>query len=213
MPALQRRPLTLALTAALLVCFATTPAVALDTTLPYTFFQNGYSEGATVTGAFSGVDLDGNGLLIHFAGASGGEPIEFLELSDWSMHFSGNSLSPAFDLDLDDLYGFVYQLGTTGIGDDPAFDPTLNTNLIEGIGAIGASHFFTTGLGPNSMIGGFVGGQIVPGSPDYLEEHALDTAETLLLVPEPGAVGMLIAAGLALAATARNRVTAPRQVT
>ena len=106
------------------------------------------------------------------------------------MHFSGNSLSPAFDLTLNELFGFVYEIGTAGIGDDPAFDPTLNQNLIEGIGAIGPVRFYTSGLGPNGFIGGVVGGQLTnPGGPT---ENALDSSPNLVLVnlvPEPAATG------------------------
>lgn len=183
------------------------PAVAVDTNLLYTFFQDGYSEGATVSGAFSGIDLDGNGLLVHFPADGGGPPIEHLELTSWSMHFSGNALSPAFDLTLSDLFGFVYEIGSNGIGDDPAFDPTINQDLIEGIGAIGDAHFYSSGLGPNSFIGGYVGGEIDFSDVDDLENHVLDSSPNLALVtrvPEP-AVGVLLAFGLAAASIVRTR--------
>jgi hypothetical protein len=187
------------------------PAHAVTNNLSYTFFQDGYSEGATVTGAFTGADLDGNGLLIHFSGSPPGgptPPIEIEELTAWSMHFSGNSLSPAFDLALSDLYGFVYQIGSDGIGDDPAFDPTINQNLIEGVGAIGQFHFYTSGLGPNQMIGGFIGGQIdFPGGADFLEQNALDSSGRLLLVtqvPEPAAATVPIVALVALSLCERK---------
>src|SRR5262245_63899173 len=98
---------------------ATAPAFALGPVEQrYVMFQDGYSQGATVTGSFIGADLDGNGILVHFPlQGSPSPPIAFDELSAFSMHFSGNSLSPAFDLGFDDLFGFVYQLGTAGIGD------------------------------------------------------------------------------------------------
>jgi hypothetical protein len=194
-----------ALVASLALVMAAAPAVAV-TNLSFTFSQTGYSEGATVTGAFTGADLDGNGLLVHFP-ATGGPPIAHNELTAWSMHFSGNSLSPAFDLSLDDLYGFVYQLGTAGIGDDPAYDPTIDQDLIEGVGAIGESHFYTAGLGPNSFIGAYVGGEIT-GPGEEVEDHALDSTQNLalvMLVPEPAAATLLLAAGPALAAAARRK--------
>jgi len=174
--------------------------------LSYSFAQDGYSEGAKVTGTFSGIDLDGNGLLVHFPPA-GGPPIEHLELTSFSMHFSGNSHSPAFDLSLGELYGFVYQLGTSGIGDDPAFDPTLNQNLIEGIGAIGAAHFYTSGLGPNGFVGGYVGGHLDLNLPNTPASQALDSSTHLALVTpvsEPAGIGMFVAASLALAAGRRG---------
>lgn len=188
--------------------FGATPVMAVSTNLSYVFNQDGYTSGATVNGAFSGVDLDGNGILVHFPLDGPGEPpIEHLELTSWSMHFSGNSLSQAFDLTLSDLFGFVYEIGTSGLGDDPAFDPTINQNLTEGIGAVGTSHFYSSGLGPNSFIGGYVGGQIDFNELNNLEEHALDSSPNLIivtLVPEPSGIGLLISAALLLAQGGRN---------
>jgi hypothetical protein len=187
--------------------FCVTPVMAVSN-LSYVFHQDGYSSGATVNGAFSGIDLDGNGILVHFPLRGGGEPpIEHLELTSWSMHFSGNSLAQAFDLTLSDLFGFVYEIGTAGLGDDPAFDPTINQNLIEGIGAIGAANFYSSGLGPNSFIGGYVGGQIDFNELNNLEEHALDSSPNLVavtLVPEPSGFGLLISTAMLLAHVARN---------
>lgn len=188
--------------------FAATPAYPATPELAYVFFQDGYADGATVSGAFSGADLDGNGILVHFPSRGGGTPpIEHLELTSWSMHFSGNSLSPAFDLSLGDLFGFVYEIGTDGIGDDPAFDPTINENLTEGIGALGAEHFYTSGLGPNSFIGGYVGGPIDLGNVNNLEEHALDSSPNLVAVtavPEPCGISLLVPAGLLLGRVRRR---------
>jgi len=184
-----------------------TPVMAVTPDIAYAFFQDGYSEGATVTGAFSGVDLDGNGILVHFPlRGEGVPPIEHLELTSWSMHFSGNALSPAFDLTLSDLFGFVYEIGTSGLGDDPAFDPTIGENLTEGIGAIGTAHFYTSGLGPNSFIGGYVGGQIDFPELNNLEDEALDSSPNLVrvsVVPEPACISLLILAGFVIAGVAR----------
>jgi hypothetical protein len=184
-----------------------TRAAALPLNQSYTFAQVGYAEGATVTGSFSGVDLDGNGLLVHFPAFGVAPPIEHLELSSWSMHFSGNSHSPAFDLTLADLYGFVYEIGSAGVGDDPAFDPTINLNLIEGVGAIGADHFYASGNGPTGMIGGLVGGEIDFNQTGALASHALDSSPNLLLVtpvPEAASFGLMSAAALALVAIRRS---------
>jgi hypothetical protein len=184
---------------------ATTPAFALAPAVQrFTFFQDGYSQGAVVTGSFTGADLDGNGILVHFPlpDNSPPPPIAFEELTAFSMHFSGNSLSPAFDLGLGELYGFVYQLGTNGIGDDPAYDPTIGANLTEGIGAIGPMRFFTSGLGPNGFIGGYVGGHIEISGPADLEEAALDSSQHLVRVtpvPEPSVGVIAIASAIALA--------------
>jgi len=207
-----KRALVLVLAVGTSWWFGALPAKAL-TNLSYTLFQSGYSEGAAVTGAFSGADLDGNGLLVHFPKNGGPEPpIAHLELTAFSMHFSGNSLSPAFDLALGDLYGFVYQIGTNGVGDDPAFDPTLNQNLTEGIGMIGANHFYSSGLGPNGIIGGYVGGQIDFNDLGDIADQALDSTDNLALVtfvPEGAGLGMMIVGGLAVDVVRRRRMWLP----
>ena len=61
----------------------------------FTFVQAGFSDGAEVTGSFSGVDLDGNGQLSTFES----------ELTAFEMSFSGNRLVDGFSLGLDDLFG------------------------------------------------------------------------------------------------------------
>jgi hypothetical protein len=182
-----------------------TPAHAVDQSHSFTFSQTGYSEGATVTGSFAGVDLDGNGILVHFP-VQEGAPINVSELNAFSMHFSGNSRATAFDLALDDLLGFVYQLGTNGIGDDPANDPNVG-NIQEGIGAVGANYFYTSGVGPNSVIGGYVGGELDFADLINVEDHALDSSPNLVLVaavPEPSTTAMLLAAALAAFSRRRN---------
>jgi hypothetical protein len=182
------------------------------TNLTFDFRQEGYAGGAAVTGSFTGADLDGNGILVHFpTGGPGGPafPIANSELTSLEMHYSGNSLSPAFDLALADLYGFVYQLNTPALGDDPAFDPTVNRNLIEGIGLIGAGHFYTSGLGPNGMVGGYVGGPIDLSDQNALADHALDATNQPLQVapvPEPASAALLLVAGAATRVGRRHRV-------
>jgi hypothetical protein len=84
------RPFILLLISGLFSWFVATPAAFAAAELSYVFTQTGYADGATVSGAFSGVDLDGNGILVHFPiGGGGGPPIQVLELTSWSMHFSG----------------------------------------------------------------------------------------------------------------------------
>jgi hypothetical protein len=204
---MTNRPLFLIL--ALGACLGVrAPQATAVTNLAFNFSQDGYSEGATVSGSFAGVDLDNNGILVHFPLGGGQFPVANLELTSLSMHFSGNSRSPAFDLTLNDLYGFVYQLGTPGLGDDPAFDPTINQNLTEGIGLIGAGHFYTSGLGPNNFVGGYVGGPIDLSDAGALADHALDVSDELAQVapvPEPVSAALLLIAGVALNAVSRRR--------
>jgi hypothetical protein len=191
-----------------LIALSCHPAYAtLNQPQSFTFSQGGYSEGATVSGAFTGADLDGNGILVHFPGQSA-PPVNIQELTAFSMHFSGNSLAPAFDLTLDDLFGFAYQLGTSGIGDDPANDPNFG-DIMEGIGAIGANYFYTSGQGPNGIIGGYVGGEITFEDLLNVDELALDSSPNLALVaavPEPTTLVMI--AGAAMSMFGRRRACA-----
>jgi len=96
----------------------------------FTFVQAGFSDGAEVTGSFSGIDLDGNGQLSTFEG----------ELTAFDMSFSGNSLVDSFSLGLDDLFGLVFDLDGD-IGDGLDLD-------IEGIGAAAGSFAYAMGPGP-----------------------------------------------------------------
>jgi hypothetical protein len=190
--------LWLAALLAVALSFVSRTAHALDQLHSFTFSQTGYAEGATVTGTFAGADLDGNGILVHFPDQSA-PPVNTAELTQFSMHFSGNSLAPAFDLTLADLFGFAYQLGTIGIGDDPATDPDFG-DIREGIGAIGANYFYTSGQGPNFVIGGYVGGELAFEDLINVEDHALDSSPNLVLVapvPEPSTMTILVAAALA----------------
>lgn len=72
----------------------------------YSFVQGGFDEGAQITGSFSGIDGNGDNLLVSFPGPGG-----FNELTAFSVSFSGNSLVDAFTLDLGDLFIFSYFLG------------------------------------------------------------------------------------------------------
>ena len=96
------------------------------------------------------------------------------------------------------LAGVSY-IDSSGIGDDPAPDPNAG-DIIEGIAAVGADFFYTSGLGPNSMIGGHVGGEIELNDLLEIAEHALDSSDLLVLVtlvPEPSTLTMLLAGILA----------------
>jgi len=110
--------------------------------LTFRFLQEGFAEGATVSGTFSGIDSDSNGILVHFSlpdNTPNEGPIDFQELTTFSLQFSGNSLVPEFQLTLADLFGFVFETQSGDLGDDPAFDPTLGQDLTEGIGIIGTN--------------------------------------------------------------------------
>lgn len=102
----------------------------------FTFTQAGFSDGAEVTGSFSGTDLDGNGQLSWFAG----------EVTAFEMSFSGNGLVDAFSLDFANLFGLVFDLDGD-IGDGLDLD-------VEGIGAFSDTHFYAVGPGPFAFCDG-----------------------------------------------------------
>jgi len=72
----------------------------------FDFSEGGFSDGATVTGFFTGEDLDSDGQLSSFDG----------EITDFAMHFSGNSLVAAFSLSFSDLFGLVSDLDGADLG-------------------------------------------------------------------------------------------------
>ena len=111
---------------------AITPVTLID----FTFVQDGFTDGASVTGTFSGTDNDDNGQLSSFVG----------EVTAFSMTFSGNALVPAFSLTLADLFGLVYDLDGGPLGDGLNLD-------IEGIGAEGGPALYSAGPGPFAECG------------------------------------------------------------
>ena len=109
---------------------AITPVTATD----FTFVQDGFTAGASVTGSFSGTDTNGNGQLSSFDG----------EITAFAMTFSGNALVPVFSLTFADLFGLVYDLNGGPLGDGLDLD-------IEGIGAEDAAAQYAAGPGPGPL--------------------------------------------------------------
>jgi hypothetical protein len=103
----------------------------------FEFTQDGYAEGAVVTGTFVGTDLDADGQLSSFDG----------ELNGFAMNFSGNSLVPAFSMGIPALvFALVYDLDGGPLGDGLDLD-------IEGILALDQAFFgpllaYVAGPGP-----------------------------------------------------------------
>lgn len=182
---------------------------ASERVLSFLLHQDGFSEDAYISGRLTGVDRDKNGILLYFPEGGGG-PIDDLEVTSFSMSFSGNSLAPAFTLGFEDLFGIVFEINSGDVGDDPAFDPTLGVNLGEGIGVIGDRYFYTSGEGPNNFIGGFVGGELDLDQLNDFADAALDSSDELLYlkllpVPEPASGALALAAGMMLLVRRRWR--------
>jgi hypothetical protein len=116
----------------------------------YSFTQGGFDNGATITGAFTGTDLDGDFQINSFTG----------ELSSFSASFSGNALVGPWSSNLAFL---VFDLnGSNLLGDG------IGGTGFEGIstgGSVPNGFFWDVGPGPynlcnGSQVCGLVGGGV-----------------------------------------------------
>ncbi len=100
----------------------------------FTFLQDGFDEGARVTGSFTGDDMNNDRRI--------GES----EIINFSMEFSGNSIVPAFSLEFSDTrpensLGFAYDLDGGPLGDASG----------EGIEIISNDFFYQDIPGPGTF--------------------------------------------------------------
>jgi hypothetical protein len=77
---------------------------ATSAVVKYNFLHSGFADGAIVTGMFTGEDLNGDGFLVGNEGPAG-----FNEITGFNMAFSGNSIVPAFTLNIADLDFLAYR--------------------------------------------------------------------------------------------------------
>jgi hypothetical protein len=161
----------------LVACFSSVDAAPIS----FNFSQGGFFEGASVTGMFTGDDLDNNGQLSSFAG----------EVSDFVMSFSGNSLIPSFSLGFSDPFALVYDLDGGPLGDGVTLD-------VEGIGAASGIHSYATGQGAT---GGIDGGWV----DDFIGPNTTSELVQVSAVPIPPAVWLFGSGLLGLVGMARRK--------
>ena len=141
------------------------------------FAQNGFNGGGTISGTFTGADLDSNGQLSSFAG----------EITAYSATFSGNAFVPAFTHTFADLIGLVFDLGQDSLlGNGTSGD-------LEGVSSLNAQFQYGTGVGPTGEPGGFV--------ENVLTGVNSATSNAAFIVPEPAVIWLMTMAlfGLAIA--------------
>ena len=91
------------------ILFSATSAYANQS---YTFTQDGFAEGAVISGSFTGNDLDHDGLIQGASFNPGG----LSEITAFSVAWSGNSDIPAFSQTLIDLTFFSFDTAKSTLG-------------------------------------------------------------------------------------------------
>lgn len=168
------------------VIFATFASQAiLASAATYHFSQSGYADGATITGSFTGVDLDHDGQINSFAG----------EVSAFTLTFSGNSIVPTFTHSFSDLSGLVYTVGHSTLGSDSSGGTEgMASNWEHSTG-----YDFASGLGPT----GLNGGRIIDTASGATT--STDALIQITSVPEPASALMTLAGLGVLGVLARRR--------
>lgn len=170
--------------AATVLCIGVTWAASAGATVTtYHFTQGGFDGGDTVTGTFTGADLNMDQELTYGIGPGG--------LTAFSLRFSGNSQVPAFAMGLSDLGGFVWGLNLGPyIGDDEAGSQ-------EGIaGPFTGQQYSLYAVGPGPYLvcdGTEACGYVAApdGAASFTFEPVFVTTQ-LTGVPEPSGLGMAI---------------------
>jgi hypothetical protein len=179
----------------LAACLAVSSGGASAATLGFDFVQNGFLGSGQITGAFSGVDLDGDGVLNSEEG----------EITSFALSFSGQEFIPAFTLALSDLTRLIYSIGNATFGGDPANDQ-------EGILAIGS---FTYAAGPGPVdfcLDNAVCGLIFAEDAPITSTAAITVSEAVTPSPVPlPAPALLLMGGLAAMGALRMSTTLTRR--
>jgi hypothetical protein len=217
----------LPLLAAAIALSASTTALAASS-VTYTFSQTGFVSGGTVTGTFTGTDVDGDGQLYaasQFAADMGvvefGNELEYAELT--LEGFFEDPVTLVYDASVADMtafesafMAFSYNLDGGSFGDEADegwsfqfFAPSFNYILGERFAVYSADTLPTPTIGScgSDLACSAVIAWVPDDNPTGIEPRYLDTSSALTVVeqvPVPGAV-WLMASALGLLGTARGR--------
>ena len=153
--------------------------------MSFNISQTGFAGGGSITGMFTGDDLDMNGTISSFSG----------EVTAFTANWSGNTTIGATSWVFGDLWGLVYELGTGDIGDDAICCG------IEGIGVgpNGGGFSWQSGNGPGGFGAAPGGGIQGPTGAVITTSNLIDVS---VKVPEPTTLALM---GLGLAGIGYRR--------
>jgi len=163
---------------AVVAIFSLTTGSAMAAPISYNISQTGFAAGGSITGMFTGDDLNIDGIVGNYPG----------EVTAFMASWGGNATIGATSWTIGDLLGLVYELGTGDIGDDGSL--LLG---IEGLVTTNAEGFtWDSGNGPGGF-GAFPGGGI-QGPPQEPPTGPIITTSNLITVtskvPEPATLAL-----------------------
>ena len=174
----------------------------------YTFNQSGFGDGGTVSGYFTGSDLDADGSISMVSLRQ--------EITDFSLRYTGGSRMPDVTMDFDDLLrsltygmGLQYTVGSSTIGAGPGMADGYLYVFDMGASPLPLAGVFVL---PESLIG--VAGAVFSITNNYSsitldfmnvsQAPGFGNAPGAATIPEPAGLGLL-GVGAALLAAGRRR--------
>lgn len=164
---------------------AASMACASASAIDFSFSQSGFS-GGTVSGSFSGEDVDGDGFLSFSIYTPSTDVI-----TAFSLVFSGGSSLASFSLGLGDLEQIVFKAnGDSIIGND--VDPSFGPEGLAAFDALTGNYFFagdalTLASGVQGEVGNFSNGAFV---------ESTDEATAAVSVPDAGSSAVMLGGAL-----------------
>jgi hypothetical protein len=158
----------------------------------YRISQSGFIGGGSVSGSFTGEDLNHDGKIESFLG----------EVTAFNLTFVGSAPLPAFTHGLTDLRGLVYDVGSAFIGDSRT--QPYGEGLLSGPIQISAGYQYNSGTLPYVSYGALILGP--------LREEVTSSTQLLAVtqVAEPATAALLTLGLFPLFLALRARSTHPQ---